>query len=56
MQFATGRDLALVPQQRTGPVDKFMFPLAELAGRREDGDCHSSNSERRMFNETLLAT
>jgi transglutaminase-like putative cysteine protease len=36
VQFTTGRDVDLVPQQNTGPVDKFIFPLAELAGRRED--------------------
>lgn len=36
VQFTTGRDVDLVPQQRTGPVDKFIFPLAELAGQREN--------------------
>lgn len=36
VQFTTGRDVSLVPPQRTGAVDKFIFPLAEVAGRRED--------------------
>jgi transglutaminase-like putative cysteine protease len=36
VQFTTGRDVSLVPLQRTGTVDRFIFPLAELAGRRED--------------------
>jgi transglutaminase-like putative cysteine protease len=38
VQFTTGRDVSLVPLQRTGTVDRFIFPLAELAGRREDVD------------------
>jgi transglutaminase-like putative cysteine protease len=36
VQFTTGRDVSLVPLQRTGAIDRFIFPLAELAGRRED--------------------
>ncbi len=36
VQFTTGRDLVLVPPQRTGPVDRFIFPHAECAGRREE--------------------
>lgn len=34
VQFTSGRDISLVPPQRTGPVDTFIFPLAETAGRR----------------------
>jgi transglutaminase-like putative cysteine protease len=29
VQFSRGRDLTLVPAQRCGPVDKFIFPYAE---------------------------
>jgi transglutaminase-like putative cysteine protease len=36
VQFTTGRDVDLVPQQRTGLVDKFIFPLAELMDQREN--------------------
>lgn len=36
VQFTTGRDVLLVPPQRTGPVDKFIFPHAETAGHREE--------------------
>lgn len=36
VQFTTGRDLVLTPPQRTGPVDRFIFPHAETAGRREE--------------------
>src|SRR5262245_44999480 len=34
VQFTTGRDISLVPPQRSGPVDTFIFPLAEIAGKR----------------------
>lgn len=36
VQFTTGRDISLMPQQRTGPVDRFIFPLAELDGQAVD--------------------
>ena len=36
VQFTTGRDVALVPLQRTGPVDKFIFPHAEGPHGKED--------------------
>lgn len=36
VQFTTGRDVFLVPPPRTGAVDRFIFPLAEADGRRED--------------------
>ena len=36
VQFTTGRDVSLVPPQHTGPVDRFIFPLAEMAGQRVD--------------------
>jgi transglutaminase-like putative cysteine protease len=36
VQFTTGRDVSLVPSQRSGSVDRFIFPLAEVGGRRED--------------------
>lgn len=35
VQFTTGRDISMVPSQTSGPVDTFIFPLAEMAGRRE---------------------
>jgi transglutaminase-like putative cysteine protease len=34
VQFTSGRDICLVPPQRTGPVDRFIFPHAEIAGER----------------------
>ena len=36
VQFTTGRDLSLIPPQRTGALDKFIFPLAEVAGQEQD--------------------
>lgn len=36
VQFTTGRDVSLAPLQRTGPVDKFIFPHAESANGREE--------------------
>ena len=36
VQFTTGRDVSLVPLQRTGPVDKFIFPHAEGPDGKED--------------------
>lgn len=36
VQFTTGRDVSLIPPQRTGAVDKFIFPLAEVAGGQQD--------------------
>lgn len=36
VQFTTGRDISLVPLQRTGPVDKFIFPHAESGNVREE--------------------
>ena len=36
VQFTTGRDVSLVPPQRTGPVDKFIFPHAEGPHGKED--------------------
>jgi transglutaminase-like putative cysteine protease len=38
VQFTTGRDISLVPPQRTGPVDRFIFPHAEAAGQRVEVD------------------
>lgn len=36
VQFTTGRDVLLIPTPQTGAVDKFIFPLAETAGREQD--------------------
>lgn len=36
VQFTIGRDVSLIPPQRTGPVDKLIFPLAEVADRQQD--------------------
>jgi transglutaminase-like putative cysteine protease len=36
VQFTTGRDISLMPPQRTGAIDRFIFPHAEMDGRRAE--------------------
>ncbi len=42
VQFTTGRDVSLIPPPITGVVDSFIFPLAEMEGRRVDVDLEFS--------------
>jgi transglutaminase-like putative cysteine protease len=37
IHFSTGRDIVLSPDQRSGPLNYFIYPLVEVAGERYTG-------------------
>ncbi len=56
MLFSTGRDLALGPDQRAGPLNYFIYPHVEVGGERRDVPVRTTFQYRVIGDDTQLGT